>query len=188
MRKAAVIASAVLCFCASAQEQTPDQSRASRAGLAETLDWIRERLTTETRPAGIRVKTEFGAEGCKVSFVKTSDAIPRVSKEPLPLLVGVSLLNEIAYIDVVDEPVGVQWMGTSLVFRTANGQARLSVSDLDLKAGRLVDRTASSFKWHLGSVPATVSTAENRQVATRLRAAFVHAVELCGGSIKKEPF
>lgn len=181
MRSLTALACAALAPWASpTSSQAPSQG-ASSARFAETIEWIKSKIDGErTDNVGIHITTRLSADGCRVSFSKVGGT--------LTLQVGRFFLKDIAYIDVADQPVGTRWMGAFLVFRTADSKALITEGGQSLGQGGLVERPTTSFRWHLGSVPVGTSTAELRELGTRLRNAFVHAVELCGGTIKKEPF
>jgi hypothetical protein len=152
----------------------------AQPSLAETFDWIKSKIDGEDIDTGIHVSRIFQANGCRVSLQKFGGAVPLGS--------GQFNLEDIAYVDVEDRPVGSLWTGTFLVFRTSNGAAKITRGDLVFREGRLAERPSTSFDWHLGSVRAGSPTTELRELGGRLRTAFAHAVKLCGGSMKAEPF
>ena len=148
---------------------------------AETIEWIRGRTTSEELDAiGIRIRRTFVTENCRVELKRYGGALPLIS--------GSFNLKDIAYLDVADRPVGTLWTGVFLIFRARNGEATIRRGDLVPATGQLAERASSSFEWHLGSSPAGRSPVELRELGSRLRNAFSHAIELCGGALLKEPF
>jgi hypothetical protein len=152
--------------------------------LTETLEWLRVRMTDErTDNVGLHIRTAFEAEGCRVRLSKTVGAV---------LIHTASFsLPDIGSVDVVEGSHGteVRWTDTYLKFRAVKGEARITQGEVaSLADPGLHLRPTPALSWHLGAVPSGSSTAENRELGMRLRKAFVHAVELCGGAITKEPF
>lgn len=153
----------------------------SGPSLTETLEWIRSRIDADwTDTTGVKLRTRFRGEGCRASFRKDGGT--------LTLSTAAFNLKDIGYLAVLDRPVGTLWTGTFLVFKTATGQSGIARGELSAADGRLSERSAASFDWHLGSVPIRSSAADLHEIGNRLRNAFTRAVELCGGAIKKEPF
>lgn len=152
----------------------------STATLAETVEWIRSQLDDDRIDTGIRIRTMFGADGCRVSFRKDGGTVT--------LVTAAFNLKDIAYIDVVEHPGGTLWTGVSLSFKTDRGQRSIARGDLSVTNGRLVKSDAASFEWHLGSVQAGTDTTLLRTQGEHLIAAFSHAVGLCGGAVKRGPF
>lgn len=176
----ALVAALVLVTVSQTPATAPNQSQPT-VTLPETLEWIRSRIADEnTDTPGVRVRTTFEADGCRVSLRKDGGA--------LTLLTGAFHLKDIAYLDVVDRPVGTLWTGTFLVFKTADGGAGIRRGDLLGSGGRLTQRDTSSFEWHLGSVRVGGSSKELRDLGDRLVNAFANAVQLCGGTVRKSPF
>ncbi|OFW35033.1 MAG: hypothetical protein A3F70_18145 [Acidobacteria bacterium RIFCSPLOWO2_12_FULL_67_14] len=153
---------------------------ASTATYAETIDWIKSRIAgEESDSTGIRILRTIEVEGCRVDLRRYAGRLPLVS--------GVFNLKDIAYIDLVDQPVGTLWTGVFLVFKTSNGEARISSGRVSSDSGQLVQRQSPLFEWHLGSVHPG-DTSDLRELGNRLHDAFGHAITLCGGALKKEPF
>jgi len=176
-----VVACLVLSLSAGVLAAREQDQAGGAVTLTETTDWIKSRIDGEsTDTSGVHLRTGFWADGCRASFRKDGGS--------LTLSTGVFNLKDIAYVDVIDRPIGTLWTSTFLVFKSANGQALIMRGDLSLERGRPVERPASSFDWHLGSVRAGISTTDLRELGGRLRAAFAHAVQLGGGAVKKEPF
>jgi len=163
---------------AGSQMPTP----AAGPSLDETLQWIKSSLNSDhTDLTGIRLITSFTHQGCDVTLVKIGGR--------LTLLRADFNLAAIAYLRVRTEAGGSNTTGTNLIFQTAGERSIRAIRpSLAAAAGLTPTPDAQNLlSWQIGYVRVG---AENPyiELGQRLVNAFSHAVALCGGRLRKEPF
>jgi hypothetical protein len=157
----------------------PQTPAAPKANLHDTLESIRLRIDDErTDNLGVHQRMTFAANGCAVTFRHEGGSVM--------LSAGSFDLKDISFIDVVDRPVGTQFTGTFLVFKTAEASQTIAVNEWSITDDHLHPRMASSFNWWLGSVPADASASAKDQHDRGLKLAslFSDAIGLCGGTVR----
>ena len=133
-------------------------------------------------PTGVRLRTSFGYRGCEVTLLKAGGSATLLRAE--------FRLRSVAYLRVRTEPAGSQWTGTNLIFQSSAGSKSIWVAR-PFEAGLAGERSTSvgqtTLSWQIGYVR---GGAENPHVelGQRLVKALSHAVALCGGTIRSEPF
>lgn len=150
--------------------------------LDETLQWVKSRLDDDhVDLTGIRLVTSFAYQGCDVTLLKTGGRAT--------LIRAAFNLKSLSYLRVRTDPRGSNTVGTSLVFQTDGTRSIQVIEPAQAQMAGLKPTTQleSQLPWQIGAVAAGTDNSYV-ELGQRLINALSHAVDLCGGKIRKEPF
>lgn len=175
------LALALFAISQSPSQQAVNPSSPS-ASLEETLQWVKSYLDDDRIDlTGIRIIKSFAYQGCDVTLQETAGRATLVRAD--------FNLKSLSYLRLRTEPRGSNTIGTSLVFQTDGARSIREIDPAQAQVAGLTPTTQleSQLPWQIGYVKIGADNPYT-QLGQRLINALSHAVELCGGKIRKEPF